>query len=348
MIGLRDRYADNPEMLQGDSLTEISQMRLDRELAVIDKLGFNDYFLICWDFVRFARERSIPATARGSGVGSLVCYALYLSHVCPIYYDLLFERFLDENRLEAPDIDIDFCKDHRGDVMQYVKDTYGEANVAQIGTFGTLAARAAIKDVGRVLGIPLGRVVQITGMVPEELKITISGALEKSAELKMIYDGDPEIREMLDLAMKIEGLARNVGTHAAAVVIGDKPLTEYVPLCRVAGKDDIITQWSMYDVEHAGLLKMDFLGLRNLTILRITEDIIKQTTGKVIDLYKIPLDDQATFALLSRGETKGVFQLESSGIRDLLKRMKPNHFRDIIATLALYRPGPLEGGMVDE
>ncbi|MEE2843866.1 MAG: DNA polymerase III subunit alpha, partial [Planctomycetota bacterium] len=348
MTGLRDRYADNPEMLQGDSLTEISQARLDRELGVIDKLGFNDYFLICWDFVRFARERSIPATARGSGVGSLVCYALYLSHVCPIHYDLLFERFLDENRLEAPDIDIDFCKDRRGDVMQYVKDTYGEANVAQIGTFGTLAARAAIKDVGRVLGIPLGRVVQITGMVPEELKITISGALKKSAELKMTYDGDPEIREMLDLAMKVEGLARNVGTHAAAVVIGDQPLTEYVPLCRVAGKDDIITQWSMYDVEHAGLLKMDFLGLRNLTILRITEDIIKQTTGKVLDLYKIPLDDQATFALLSRGETKGVFQLESGGIRDLLKRMKPNHFRDIIATAALYRPGPLEGGMVDE
>lgn len=348
MIGLRDRYADNPEMLQGDSLTEISQKRLDRELGVIDKLGFNDYFLICWDFVRFARERSIPATARGSGVGSLVCYALYLSHVCPIHYDLLFERFLDENRLEAPDIDIDFCKDHRGDVMQYVKDTYGEANVAQIGTFGTLAARAAIKDVGRVLGIPLGRVVQVTGMVPEELKITISGALKKSAELKMTYDGDPEIREMLDLAMKIEGLARNVGTHAAAVVIGDQPLTEYVPLCRVAGKEDIITQWSMYDVENAGLLKMDFLGLRNLTILRITVDIIKQTTGKVLDLSEIPLDDQATFALLSRGETKGVFQLESGGIRDLLKRMKPNHFRDIIATAALYRPGPLEGGMVDE
>jgi DNA polymerase-3 subunit alpha len=348
MTGLRDRYADNPEMLQGDSLTEISQARLDRELGVIDKLGFNDYFLICWDFVRFARERLIPATARGSGVGSLVCYALYLSHVCPIHYDLLFERFLDENRLEAPDIDIDFCKDHRSDVMQYVKDTYGEANVAQIGTFGTLAARAAIKDVGRVLGIPLGRVVQITGMVPEELKITISGALKKSTELKMTYDGDPEIREMLDLAMKIEGLARNVGTHAAAVVIGDKPLTEYVPLCRVSGKEDIITQWSMNDVENAGLLKMDFLGLRNLTILRITEDIIKQTTGKVLDLYKIPLDDPATFALLSRGETKGVFQLESGGIRDLLKRMKPNHFRDIIATAALYRPGPLEGGMVDE
>ena len=348
MIGLRDRYADNPEMLQGDSLTEISQTRLDRELGVIDKLGFNDYFLICWDFVRFAREHSIPATARGSGVGSLVCYALYLSHVCPIHYDLLFERFLDENRLEAPDIDIDFCKEHRSDVMQYVKETYGEANVAQIGTFGTLAARAAIKDVGRVLGIPLGRVVQITGMVPEELKITISGALEKSAELKMTYEGDPEIREMLDLAMKIEGLARNVGTHAAAVVIGDKPLTEYVPLCRVTGKDDIITQWSMYDVENAGLLKMDFLGLRNLTILRITEEIIKQTTGTVLDLHKIPLDDQATFELLSRGETKGVFQLESGGIRDLLKRMKPNHFRDIIATAALYRPGPLEGGMVDE
>ena len=346
--GLEQRYQDNPEMYQNGQLSEIPQQRLDRELGVIDKLGFNDYFLICWDFVREARSKSIPATARGSGVGSLVCYALYLSHVCPIHYDLLFERFLDENRLEAPDIDIDFCKHRRGEVIQYVKETYGEPNVAQIGTFGTLAARAAIKDVGRVLGIPLHRVNQITAMIPDELKITLQSALDKSVELKMAYDADPEICEMLDLAMKVEGLARNVGTHAAAVVIGDKPLTEYVPLCRVAGKEDIITQWSMYDVEKAGLLKMDFLGLRNLTILRITCDLIEQTTGKQIDLHKIPLDDQKTFELLCRGETKGVFQLESGGIRDLLKRMKPDHFRDIIATAALYRPGPLEGGMVDD
>ena len=217
--------------------------------------------LICWDFVVVARERGIPATARGSGVGAIVCFGFYLSHVCPIKYDLLFERFLDENRLEAPDIDIDFCKDRRGEVIQYVKEEYGEANVAQIGTFGTLAAKASIKDVGRALGIPLHRVNQITGMVPEELKITISSALDKSADMKMVYDSDPEIREMLDLAMRIEGLARNVGTHAAAVVIADEPLTEYVPLCRVSGKEDVITQWSMNDVEAAGLLKMDFLGL---------------------------------------------------------------------------------------
>lgn len=346
--GLKDRYAGNEEMLPGGEMSQVVSDRLDRELGVINKLGFPNYFLIVWDFVREAREHDIPTTARGSGVGALVCYALYLSHVCPIKYDLLFERFLDENRLEAPDIDIDFCKDSRGLIIQYVKDKYGEENVAQIGTFGTLAARAAIKDVGRALGIPLGRVNQVTGMVPEQLGISIDKALEISDELKQTYEADGEIRELLDLARKIEGLARNVGTHAAAVVIGDKPLTEYVPLCRVSGKEDIITQWSMNDVEDAGLLKMDFLGLRNLTILRKTVDLIEQTTGEKIDPHSFPLDDKESYALLQRGETKGVFQLESGGIRDLLQKMKPDHFRDIIATAALYRPGPLEGGMVDE
>ena len=229
-----------------------------------------------------------------------------------------------------------------------MKDKYGEDNVAQIGTFGTLAARAAIKDVGRALGIPLGRVNEVTGMVPEELGITLDKALEKSDDLKKTYETDGEIRELLDLARRIEGLARNVGTHAAAVVIADKPLTEYVPLCKVSGKDDIITQWSMNDVEAAGLLKMDFLGLRNLTILRIAVDLIEQTTGERIDPQYFPLDDKPTFGLLQRGETKGVFQLESGGIRDLLQKMKPDHFLDIIATNALYRPGPLEGGMVDD
>ena len=346
--GLKERYADNEEMCPAGELSQVVMDRLDRELGVINKLGFPDYFLICWDFVMQARDKGIPTTARGSGVGAIVCYALYLSHVCPIKYDLLFERFLDENRLEAPDIDIDFCKERRGEIIRYVKDKYGEANVAQIGTFGTLAARAAIKDVGRTLGIPLARVNQITGMIPEELGITLPKALEKSGELSDVYEADGEIREMVDLALRIEGLARNVGTHAAAVVIGDKPLTEYVPLGRVSGKQDVITQWSMNDVEDAGLLKMDFLGLRNLTILRIAVDLIEETTGKVIDPLKFPLDDEETFALLCRGETKGVFQLESGGIRDLLQRMKPDHFRDIIATAALYRPGPLEGGMVDE
>ncbi|MFV1964816.1 MAG: DNA polymerase III subunit alpha [Pirellulaceae bacterium] len=348
IAGLKERYADHPRMCRDGELSDVVMQRLDRELTVINKLGFPNYFLIVWDFVRYAREKGIPATARGSGVGALVCYATYLSHVCPIEYDLLFERFLDESRLEAPDIDIDFCKHRRADVIRYVKDKYGEANVAQIGTFGTLAARAAIKDVGRALGIPLVRVNQVTEMVPDKLGITLQKAIETSDDLRKTYDNDGEIRELLDLALKIEGLARNVGTHAAAVVIADKPLTEYVPLGRVTGKTDIITQWSMNDVEAAGLLKMDFLGLRNLTILSKAVDLVEQSTGERIDPLKFPLDDERTFALLRRGETKGVFQLESGGIRDLLQRMKPDHFGDIIATNALYRPGPLEGGMVDD
>ncbi|MFO0901896.1 MAG: DNA polymerase III subunit alpha [Pirellulales bacterium] len=344
--GLHERYEGNEEMRPGGQLSERVMKRLDRELSCIGKLGFSNYFLIVWDFVRYARTKDIPATARGSGVGALVCYALYLSHVCPLKYDLLFERFLDENRREAPDIDIDFCKERRGEVIRYVKDSYGEANVAQIGTFGTLAARAAIKDVGRVLGMPIERVNKISAMVPDELGIELAEALEKGAELKQAYETDPEVRELLDLALRIEGLARNIGTHAAAVVIADKPLTEYVPLGRVTGKTDIITQWSMGDVEAAGLLKMDFLGLRNLTILSKAVDLIEQTTGKRVDPYKFPTDDRATYALLQRGETKGIFQLESGGIRDLLQKMKPDGFHDIIATNALYRPGPLEGGMV--
>ena len=346
--GLFERYAEESDRIIDGELSEEVLARLDRELGVIEKLGYPTYFLIVWDFVHHARSNGISATARGSGVGALVCYALYLSHVCPLRYDLLFERFLDESRTEPPDIDIDFEKERRGEVIDYVKDRYGNEMVCQIGTFGTLAARAAIKDTGRALGVPLARVNQITEMVPDELKITIQKALEKSSELKMTYEGDPEVRELLDLAMKIEGLARNVGTHAAAVVIADKPLTEYVPLTRVPGKQDVITQWSMGDVESAGLLKMDFLGLRNLTILSRTVQLIEQTTGKSIDPLKFPLDDRETYALLQRGETKGVFQLESGGIRDLLQRMKPDHFTDIIATAALYRPGPLEGGMVDD
>jgi len=301
-----------------------------------------------WDFVRFAVEKGIPCTARGSGVGSLVCYALRMSHVCPLKYDLLFERFLDESRLEAPDIDIDFCKQRRGEVIQYVKDKYGEANVAQIGTFGTLAARAAIRDVGRTLGLPIFRVDQVVAMVPDQLGITLETALEQSDELRKAYETDGEIRELLDLARKIEGLARNVGTHAAAVVIAEKPVDEYVPLQHVKGKTEVITQWAMGDVERAGLLKMDFLGLRNLTILARSIELIEQSRGERVDPYQFPLDDPQTFALLCRGETKGIFQLESGGIRDLLQRMKPDHFRDVIATNALYRPGPLEGGMVDD
>ena len=355
--GLRERYAAVPKRwaagaAPGDPATaELHTQvleRLDRELDVIDTLGFASYFLIVWDFVRHARERGIPAAARGSGVGSLVAYSLYLSHVCPLEYDLLFERFLDVNRREAPDIDIDFCKERRGEVIDYVKKKYGAANVAQIGTFGTLAARAAIRDVGRAMGLAIPRVDQIVALVPDQLGISLEDAAAPGSQLAGACESDPEIRELVDLAKQIEGLARNVGTHAAAVVIADRPLVEYVPLCRVTGKEEVITQWAMGDVERAGLMKMDFLGLRYLTVVAKTLDVIEQATGARPDPFAFPLDDAATFATLCRGETKGIFQLESGGIRDLLQRMKPDHFLDIVAVNALYRPGPLEGGMVDE
>ncbi len=355
--GLRERYAGVPKRWAdgappaaggaGELHADVLE-RLDRELGVIDTLGFASYFLIVWDFVRHARERDIPAAARGSGVGALVAYALYLSHVCPLEYDLLFERFLDVNRLEAPDIDIDFCKERRSEVIDYVKKRYGEANVAQIGTFGTLAARAAIRDVGRAMGLPVPRVDQIVALVPDQLGISLEDAAAPGTQLAEACEADGEVAELVGLAKRIEGLARNVGTHAAAVVIADRPLVEYVPLQRVTGKEEVITQWAMGDVERAGLMKMDFLGLRYLTVVAKTLDIIAATTGTRPDPFAFPLDDAATFATLCRGETKGIFQLESGGIRDLLQRMKPDHFLDIVAVNALYRPGPLEGGMVDE
>lgn len=346
--GLRERYRNDPRRFRDGQLAPEVLERLEKELYVINKLGFANYFLIVWDFVRFARSRGIQATARGSGVGSLVSYALKLSHVCPLEYGLLFERFLDLNRREAPDIDIDFCQERREEVLQYVKEKYGHENVAQICTFGTMAARAAIRDVGRVLGLPVAFVNEITALVPEGPKVTLESALEKSEDLRKKYETDLRVREVIDYARQIEGLARNVGTHAAGVVIADRPLVEYVPLQHVQGKEEVITQWAMADVERAGLLKMDFLGLRNLTLLSKVIKLIEETTGERVDPYAFPLDDRATYELLSRGETKGVFQLESGGIRELLQRMKPDNIRDIIAVNALYRPGPLEGGMVDD
>ena len=355
LAGLGERYAGVPKRWVDDAAAPGGRglhpdvlARLDRELDVIDTLGFASYFLIVWDFVREARERDIPAAARGSGVGALVAYALYLSHVCPLEYDLLFERFLDVNRREAPDIDIDFCKERRGEVIDYVKKKYGADNVAQIGTFGTLAARAAIRDVGRALGMPLPKVDQVVALVPDQLGISLDDAAAPGSQLAAACESDPDVRECVDLARRIEGLARNVGTHAAAVVIADRPLVEYVPLQRVTGKDEVITQWAMGDVERAGLMKMDFLGLRYLTVVAKTLELVRSTTGRRPDPFAFPLDDAATFATLCRGETKGIFQLESGGIRDLLQRMKPDQFLDIVAVNALYRPGPLEGGMVDE
>src|SRR5262245_21592715 len=351
--GLKERYGAKPPK----AVVE----RLDHELKIICRMGFASYFLIVWDFVRFAREQKIPASARGSACGALVSYVLQLSHVDPLEYDLLFERFLDPNRSEAPDIDIDFCQERREEVIAYVRKKYGEGSVAQIGTFGTMAARAAIKDVGRVLEVPLERVNQLTKLIPTTLNITIDEALQQNPDLKKEYDGDQTIHELIDIARKLEGTNRNAGTHAAGVVIANGPLTDYVPLQRVVRKGEdasrngdvaVTTQWVMGDLEKVGLLKMDFLGLRTLTLLDHAVRLIAKTRGDQIDLYKLPhVGDQPeikrTYELLQRGLAKGVFQLESEGIRELLKRMRPDNIRDIIAIMALYRPGPLQGGMVD-
>jgi DNA polymerase-3 subunit alpha len=346
--GLRDRYTDRPAQEAVD--------RLKLELDIICRMGFASYFLIVWDFVRFARENGIPASARGSACGALVSYVLKLSPVDPLEYDLLFERFLDPSRSEAPDIDIDFCQERRDEVIAYVRRKYGEQSVAQIGTFGTLAARAAVKDVGRVLNLPLVRVTQLTEMIPKTLGITLDDALRQSPDLRQEYERDPQVRELIDIARKLEGTNRNAGTHAAGVVIANGNLSDYVPLQRVVrkgeegGKHDeavITTQWVMGDLEKVGLLKMDFLGLRTLTLLNNAVRLIEKTRGERIDLERLPVDDAKTYALLQRGDAKGVFQFESDGIRELLKRMRPDNIRDLIACNALYRPGPLGGGMVD-
>jgi len=347
--GLRERYGSPPP---AEAIA-----RLNHELGIICRMGFASYFLIVWDFVRFARENGIPASARGSACGAIVSYVLRLSHVDPLRYDLLFERFLDPNRSEAPDIDIDFCQERRDEVIAYVRRKYGEQSVGQIGTFGTMAARAAIKDVGRVLDVPLPRVTQITEMIPKTLGITLDDALKQNPDLKQAYESDPQVHELFDIARKLEGTNRNAGTHAAGVVIANGPLSDYVPLQRVIRKGDeegrkhdeavITTQWVMGDLEKVGLLKMDFLGLRTLTLLDNAVKLIEKTRGVKIDLAQLPLDDAKTYALLQRGDAKGVFQFESDGIRELLKRMRPDNILDLIACSALYRPGPLGGGMVD-
>ena len=350
--GVKERYGDDPRPEVWD--------RLAHELGIINRMGFAGYFLIVWDFVRFAREQGIPCSARGSGCGSIVCFLLWLSHVDPLDYDLLFERFLDPNRSEAPDIDIDFCQERREKVIQYVKQKYGSESVAQIGTFGTLAAKAALKDVGRVLDIPLDRVNVMCKLVPMRgtISLTIKDALEQSPDFRKEYDNDPTVRQWVDIARRLEGMNRGVGTHAAGVVIANGPITDFVPVQRATRKGEdgdkapgdivVTTQWEMGDIEKVGLLKMDFLGLRTLTLVDNALKLIERTHGVTIDVYKLPLDDKPTYELLQRGDAKGVFQFESEGIRELLKRMKPDNIRDIVACTALYRPGPLEGGMVDE
>jgi len=322
--------------------------RLEYELKVIGQMGYDEYFLIVWDFIRYARERGIAVgPGRGSAAGSMVAYVLEITNIDPLKYGLLFERFLNPERISMPDIDIDFDYERRGEVIEYIVQKYGADRVAQIITFGTMAARAAIRDVGRALDMPYGDVDRVAKLVPMELNMTIEKALANSPELKEVYDHDPEVKRLIDTAMELEGMPRHASTHAAGVVIAREPLVEYLPLNKTS--DGLVTtQFPMTTVEELGLLKMDLLGLRNLTVIGEAVNLIEQIRGRQLDINNIPLDDQATFEMLTRGEGIGVFQLESSGMRSILKELKPNAFEDIVALVALYRPGPLGSGMVED
>jgi DNA polymerase III subunit alpha len=347
--GLLKRY--------GQVTPELNE-RLRFELKTIKEMGFADYFLIVWDFVRFARQNGIQVgPGRGSAAGSLAAYALEITDVDPMRYDLLFERFLNPGRKSMPDMDIDFAVAGRDRVINYVAEKYGRDRVAQIITFGTMLARAAVRDAGRVLEIPYGTVDRIAKLIPEGPKVYLDDCLKPGAELKQSYDADPLVREIVDLAKPLEGLVRNDSIHAAGVVIGDRPLTEYVPLQQKGADQEVVTQFGMWDVEALGLLKMDFLGLRNLDVIEKTYQLVGEAgrsdgqsppdlqaaspSRRLISNEKIPLDDGKTYEMLARGDAMGVFQFEGSGMREALKQVRPTKFEDLIALVALYRPGPM-------
>jgi DNA polymerase-3 subunit alpha len=322
--------------------------RLEMEIRMIQQMKFSGYFLITWDFIRFAKQKGIPVgPGRGSAAGSLVSYAMEITDVDPLEYGLLFERFLNPERVSMPDIDIDFCTNRRGEVIQYVTEKYGREQVAQIITFGTLAAKAAIKDVGRVLDMTFGDVDKISKAVPKTLNIKLEDAME-DAELKDLAAKDPKVREVLDVSLKLEGVCRNAGVHAAGVVISSVPLKELVPLY-VTNKKEIITQYDMAGLEKLGLLKMDFLGLTTLTIIDDAMKLIKKYRNQQVVIEDLPLDDKQTYEkIFSNGFTSGVFQFESSGMQDILRRYQPNRIEDLCALNALYRPGPIQGGMIPD
>ena len=322
--------------------------RLEHELDVICSMGFAGYFLIVQDFINWAKDHNIPVgPGRGSAAGSLVAWALKITDLDPIPYQLLFERFLNSERISMPDIDVDFCERRRGEVMAYVAEKYGEHSVAQITTFGKMKAKAVVRDVARALGMTYAEGDRIAKLIPEELKMTVRKAMEQEPELAALYNTDQNIRRLLDTSMRLEGLNRHASTHAAGVVISDKPMVEYLPLYR-GKKDEIVTQFDMKMVEKIGLIKFDFLGLRTMTLIQDTLDLIKLSGKQVPNLDTLALDDKAVYELYSRGDTYGIFQVESSGMRKYLTMLKPTVFEDIIAMLALYRPGPLGSGMVEE
>lgn len=322
--------------------------RMDYELGVINKMGFAEYFLIVSDFIHYAKRNDIPVgPGRGSAAGSLVSYALEITDLDPIAHNLLFERFLNPERVSMPDVDIDFCVERRGEVIDYVTKKYGADKVCQIVTFGTLAARNAMKSVARVYDIPFAQSNQWAQLIPAEPKIKIDDALKDGMELKKLYDTDPTVKKLVDMAKAIEGLKNNTGMHAAGVIISKMPLEDIVPV-EPSKEGLIVTEYTMIEDEHIGLLKMDFLGLRNLTIIHNALKMVEKRTGEKVDINNIPLDDEATFELLQKGDTDGVFQLESAGMKKLVKDLKPSVFEDLGALVALFRPGPLNSGMVDD
>ncbi|MBI5570796.1 MAG: DNA polymerase III subunit alpha [Desulfomonile tiedjei] len=332
-----------------DEQTEQSyRERLTTEIRLIQEMGFSGYFLIVADFIAFAKKNAIPVgPGRGSAAGSLAAYSLRITDIDPIRYDLLFERFLNPERKSMPDIDVDFCMQGRDRVIEYVSEKYGRDNVAQIITFGRMQAKAVIRDVARVLGFPYAEADRIAKLIPDRLQITLEKAIKEEPKLQQLVEKDPQVADLLNLGRSLEGLTRHASTHAAGIVISDKPLVEHLPLY-VGNNKETVTQFDMTWVEKIGLVKFDFLGLKTLTVIDHAVGLIEKARGTKLDTSELPLDDRPTFEVLCKGDTLGVFQLESSGMRDILTKFKPSVFEDLIAILALYRPGPLESGMVDD
>ncbi len=331
--GLASRY---------EPVTEELKERLTYELSVIQKMGYVDYFLIVWDFIKYARDNDIMVgPGRGSAAGSIVSYCLGITDIDPIRYQLLFERFLNPERVSMPDIDIDFCFERRQEVIDYVVRKYGADRVVQIVTFGTMAARGVIRDVGRVMDLPYAFVDSIAKMIPTELNMTLTKALSVNPELKKIYEEDAEVKELIDMSLRLEGLPRHTSMHAAGVVISQKPVDEYVPLS-LGADGAVTTQFTMTTLEELGLLKMDFLGLRTLTVIQNAVKLAEKSSGHKIDMHKIDYNDKAVLDSIGTGKTDGVFQLESAGMKNFMKELKPQNLEDIIAGISLYRPGPMD------
>jgi DNA polymerase III subunit alpha len=338
-----ERLAKVQETFPDKDPMQVVRERLEYEMGIIAPKGMCDYLLIVWDFIYWAKNQGIPVgPGRGSGAGSIVLYLIGITDIEPLRFHLFFERFINPERLSYPDIDVDICMEKRGDVINYTLNKYGKDNVAQIITFGTMKAKMALKDVGRVLSVPLAKVNEIAKLIPDDLGITIDQALERDPELRSTYDGDEEAHRVIDIARILEGSIRNTGIHAAGIIISGEPLTEFIPLCNAKDSEMPVTQFSMKPVEGVGMLKVDFLGLKTLTAIQVCVDAIAEKTGNKMDWVNLPLDNQQAFELLNQGKTLGVFQLESGGMQDLARQLHLDRFEEIIAVAALYRPGPMD------